>query len=46
VLGGGFLWLAVQLARRATPRRASLLFHSSLLYLGLLFVAAALDAVS
>jgi heme o synthase len=42
-LGGGFLWLAAQLARRTTPRRASLLFHSSLLYLALLFVAAAID---
>jgi len=44
-LGGGFVWLAVGLARRTTPRRAALLFHSSLLYLALLFVAAALDAV-
>jgi protoheme IX farnesyltransferase len=43
VLGAGFIWLAVQLARHTTPRRASLLFHSSLLYLALLFVAAALD---
>ena len=42
-LGGGFVWLAVGLARRTTPRRAALLFHSSLLYLALLFVAAALD---
>jgi protoheme IX farnesyltransferase len=45
VLGAGFIWLAVQLARRTTPRRASLLFHSSLLYLALLFVAAALDPI-
>jgi protoheme IX farnesyltransferase len=44
-LGGGFLWLAVRLARRTTPRRAALLFHSSLLYLALLFVAAALDPI-
>jgi protoheme IX farnesyltransferase len=44
-LGAGFVWLAVQLARRTTPRRASLLFHSSLLYLALLFVAAALDPI-
>jgi protoheme IX farnesyltransferase len=42
-LGAGFVWLAVQLARKTTPRRAALLFHSSLLYLALLFVAAALD---
>ena len=45
-LGGG-----VHLARRAarardtTPRRASLLFHYSLLYLALLFVAGAVDVV-
>jgi heme o synthase len=44
-LGAGFIWLAVQLARRTTPRRASLLFHSSLLYLALLFVAAAIDPI-
>jgi protoheme IX farnesyltransferase len=44
-LGGGLVWLAVQLARRTTPRRAALLFHSSLLYLALLFVAAALDPI-
>jgi protoheme IX farnesyltransferase len=44
-LGGGFVWLAVGLARQTTPRRAALLFHSSLLYLALLFVAAALDVV-
>jgi protoheme IX farnesyltransferase len=45
VLGGGFIWLAVGLARRTTPRRAALLFHSSLLYLALLFVFAALDPI-
>ncbi len=44
-LGGGFIWLAVRLARRTTPRHASLLFHSSLLYLALLFVAAAVDPI-
>jgi heme o synthase len=44
LLGAGFVWLALRLARRTTPRRASLLFHSSLAYLALLFVAAALDA--
>jgi protoheme IX farnesyltransferase len=43
-LGGAFLALALGLARRTTPRRAALLFHSSLGYLALLFVAAALDA--
>jgi protoheme IX farnesyltransferase len=45
VLGAGFIWLAVQLARRTTPKRASLLFHSSLLYLALLFIAAAVDPI-
>jgi heme o synthase len=45
LLGAGFIWLAVQLARQTTPRRAALLFHSSLLYLALVFVAAALDVV-
>jgi protoheme IX farnesyltransferase len=44
-LGAAFVWLALQLARRTTPRRAALLFHSSLLYLALLFVAAALDPI-
>jgi protoheme IX farnesyltransferase len=42
-LGAAFIWLSVRLARRTTPRRAAVLFHSSLLYLALLFVAAALD---
>ena len=45
VLGGSFLWLAWQLQRERTPRRATLLFHYSLAYLALLFVAMALDAV-
>jgi protoheme IX farnesyltransferase len=43
VLGGAFLWLAVALRRETTPRRAALLFHYSLAYLALLFVAMALD---
>jgi protoheme IX farnesyltransferase len=42
-LGAVFLWLAEQLRREATPRRAMLLFHYSLLYLALLFAAMALD---
>ena len=46
VLGGGFIWLAVGLARRTTPRRAALLFHCSLLYLALIFVFAAVDVVA
>jgi protoheme IX farnesyltransferase len=44
-LGGVFLWLAWQLRRDTTPRRAAVLFHYSLAYLALLFVAAALDPV-
>jgi protoheme IX farnesyltransferase len=45
VLGGALLAGALVLARSATRRNAALLFHYSLLYLALLFVAAALDAV-
>jgi protoheme IX farnesyltransferase len=44
-LGGGFLWLAWQLRRERTPARAGLLFHYSLAYLALIFVAMALDTV-
>jgi len=43
-LGGGFVALALRLVRAATRRNAGLLFHASLLYLALLFVAAAVDA--
>ncbi len=42
-LGGAFLWLALRLRRDATPARAGALFHFSLLYLALLFVAMAVD---
>jgi protoheme IX farnesyltransferase len=42
-LGGGFVWLAVRLRRTTTPQHASTLFHYSLLYLALLFVAMAVD---
>ena len=45
-LGVGFIWLAIGLARQTTPRRAALLFHSSLLYLALIFVFAAIDVVA
>jgi protoheme IX farnesyltransferase len=45
-LGCGFIWLAIGLARQTTPRRAALLFHSSLLYLALIFVFAAIDVVA
>ena len=44
-LGGAFLGLAWLLRRERTPARASLLFHYSLLYLALLFVAMAVDTV-
>jgi heme o synthase len=43
-LGGLFVLLAVALRGRRDRRRAALLFHYSLLYLALLFAAAALDA--
>jgi heme o synthase len=43
VLGGGFVWLAVRLYRDVTPTRARVLFHYSLAYLALLFVALAID---
>ena len=44
-LGAGFLILAWNLRRERTPARAALLFHYSLAYLALLFVAMALDTV-
>jgi protoheme IX farnesyltransferase len=44
-LGSAFLWLAWGLKRERTPRRAALLFHYSLAYLALLFVAMAVDSV-
>ncbi len=44
-LGGLLLALAWRLRAEATPRRAAVLFHYSLLYLALLFVAVAVDAV-
>jgi heme O synthase-like polyprenyltransferase len=44
-LGGVFLWLAWRLRADPAPRRAGLLFHYSLAYLALLFVAMAVDPV-
>jgi protoheme IX farnesyltransferase len=44
-LGAAFVWLALRLRREATRQRASALFHFSLLYLALLFVAMAVDAL-
>jgi protoheme IX farnesyltransferase len=46
VLGAAFLALAIRLARHPARRNAALLFHASLLYLALLFVAAAADALA
>jgi protoheme IX farnesyltransferase len=43
VLGALFLHLALRLRRDPVPTRASALFHFSLLYLALLFVAASVD---
>jgi protoheme IX farnesyltransferase len=45
LLGAVFVGLAWQLRRRPTRRHAGILFHYSLLYLALLFVAAAVDPV-
>jgi heme o synthase len=42
-LGAVFIWLAERLRRDTTPRRAMILFHYSLAYLALLFVAIAVD---
>ena len=45
LLGAQFLRLAWSLRRELTPRRASVLFHYSLAYLALLFVALAVEPV-
>jgi protoheme IX farnesyltransferase len=45
VLGAVFCALAWRLWREQTPGRAAVLFHYSLLYLSLLFLAVAVDAV-
>ena len=45
LLGAQFLRLAWSLRRELTPRRASVLFHYSLAYLALLFVAMAMDPI-
>ena len=44
-LGGVFLWLAWQLRREPTPRRAACCSTTRSLYLALLFVAMAVDPV-
>ncbi|MGH2971579.1 MAG: heme o synthase [Gaiellaceae bacterium] len=46
VLGAVFVALALRLARFPSRRNAALLFHSSLLYLALLFAAMAIDAIA
>jgi protoheme IX farnesyltransferase len=46
LLGIVFMWAALRLWRETTKARAVALFHYSLLYLALLFVAMALDAVA
>jgi len=45
-LGAVFVWLANRLRADLAPRNAALLFHYSLLYLALLFVALALDPLA
>ena len=45
VLGAIFSWMAFALWRQTTRRHAVTLFHYSMLYLALLFVAMALDSV-
>jgi protoheme IX farnesyltransferase len=45
LLGAAFLWLAVELRRSMARAAAVRLFHFSLLYLALLFVAMAIDTV-
>jgi protoheme IX farnesyltransferase len=45
ILGAVFCVLAWRLWREQTPARAAVLFHYSLLYLSLLFLAVAIDAV-
>jgi protoheme IX farnesyltransferase len=46
LLGAVFAWAAFRLWRETTKARAVLLFHYSLLYLALLFVAMALDVAA
>jgi heme o synthase len=45
LLGAAFLWLAIELRRTLARAAAVRLFHFSLLYLALLFVVMAIDAV-
>jgi protoheme IX farnesyltransferase len=45
VLGGWFVWRALQLWREATPAEPMRLFRFSIAYLGVLFAAVAVDAL-
>ncbi len=45
LLGAVFAWMAYTLWRQTTKPHAVKLFHYSMIYLALLFVAMALDAV-
>ena len=45
VLGAVFAWMAYTLWRQTTKPHAVKLFHYSMIYLALLFVAMALDAI-
>jgi protoheme IX farnesyltransferase len=45
VLGGWFVWRALRLWRGASPAESMRLFRFSIVYLGLLFAAVAVDAV-
>lgn len=46
VLGGWFVWRALRLWRGTSPAESMRLFRFSIIYLGLLFAAVAVDAVS
>ncbi|MGH2635654.1 MAG: heme o synthase [Actinomycetota bacterium] len=45
VLGGGFVWRALRLWRRASPTESMRLFRFSIVYLAVLFASVAVDAV-
>jgi len=44
VLGGVFIWMAVDIVRKGDRRSAKIAFHYSMIYLALIFVALAVDA--
>jgi len=46
VLGGWFVWRALQLWRGTSPAESMRLFRFSILYLGLLFAAVAVDTIA